>query len=80
MEDIDVPLHRVCVESDLVSGEVSVGVRPGFPIKGIAFLMGNDLAGGKVLVKTEVTPIPVRQVPDELAHKFPKVFTACAVT
>lgn len=43
MEDIDVPLHRVCVESDLVSGEVSVGVRPGFPTKGIAFLMGNDL-------------------------------------
>lgn len=44
------PLHKILVESDLVSGEETVGVRPGFPIQGVALLMGNDLAGRKVLV------------------------------
>lgn len=38
------------------------------------------LAGGKVLVTPEVTPVPVRHSPDYLAVKFPKVFAACAVT
>lgn len=69
MKDIGVPLHKIFVESDLVSAEVTVGVHPGFPIKGVSFLMGNDLAGGKVLVTPEVTPIPVRQSPDEPAEK-----------
>lgn len=80
MKNTGVPLHRVCVQSDLVSGEVNVGMCPCFPIQGVSFLVGNDLAAGKVLVTPEVTPVPVRQFPDELAVKFPKVFTACAVT
>ena len=57
MENIGVPLHKILVESDLVSGE---GERPGFLIKEVAFLMGNDLAGGKVLVTPEVMPVLVR--------------------
>ena len=44
-----------------------MGVLPGFPLQRAAFLMGNDLAGGKVLVMPEVTSIPGRQSPDELA-------------
>lgn len=80
MKDIGVLLHKVCVKSDLVSGEVNVEVHPRFPIQGVSFLLGNDLAGGKVLVTPEVTPVPVRQSPDELAERFPKVFAACAVT
>lgn len=39
--------------------------------------MANDLAEGKVLVTPEMTPISVKQSPDELAQKFPKVFTSC---
>lgn len=81
MKDIGVPLHKIFLESDLVSGEVTVGVCPDFLIKGVSFLMGNDLARGKVLVgHNPVTPIPVRQSPDELAENFPKVFAACAVS
>lgn len=80
MEDLGVPLHRVHLRSDLLSGEVTVGVRPAFPVQGVAFLMGNDLAGGKVLVTPGMTPVPVSQSPDELARKFPTVFAACAVT
>lgn len=80
MENMGVLLHKILIESDLVSGEVAVGVRSGFPFQGVAFLMGNDLAGGKVLVTPEVTPVPGRQSPDELAQKFPKVFAVGAVT
>lgn len=68
MKDIGVPSHKILEESDLVSGEVPVGARPGFLIKGVSFLMGNELARGKVLVTPEVTPISVRQSPDELAE------------
>lgn len=81
MQDIGVPLHRIVIHSDLWSGDAIVGVRPGFPISGVSVIMGNDLAGGKVLVTPEVTPVPVlRTGPDELAGKFPEVFTSCAVT
>ena len=49
MEIINVPLHKVNLKSDLVSGTVTVGVRPQLPVKGVSMLLGNDLAGGKVL-------------------------------
>lgn len=80
MENIGVPLHKILVEPDLVSGEVTVVVCPGFLVQGVAFLMGEDLACGKVLVISEVAPVPGRQSPDELAQKFPKVFSVGAVT
>ena len=81
MQDIGVPLHKITIQSDLWSGDAVVGVRPRFPISGVSVIMGNDLAGGRVLVTPEVTPVPVlRTDPDELAERFPKVFTSCAVT
>lgn len=40
-------------------GPVPVGVCLCFPIKGVDFILGNDLAGGKILVMPEVTAIPV---------------------
>ena len=72
MNDIGVPLHTVSVESALVSGKVAVGVCPEIPLKGVSFLMGNDLAGGKVLVTPDVTPVSVRQFPDALAQGYPR--------
>lgn len=81
MQDIGVPLHRIMIESDLWSGDAVVGARPGFPISGVSVIMGNDLAGGRVLVTPEVTPVPVVcNRPDELAREYPNVFTSCAVT
>lgn len=41
------PLHKVILESDLVSGTVELGVRDELPA-GISILLGNDLAGSKV--------------------------------
>ena len=43
---LKVPLHKVYLRYNL-SGVVTVNVRATLPIQGIAFIMGNDLAGGK---------------------------------
>jgi len=43
---LKVPLHKVYLRSNLVLGEVTVSIRPTLPIQGIAFILGNDLAGG----------------------------------
>ena len=45
---IRVPLHRVFLKSNLVSGFVTVGVRPTLPLEGVDFILGNDLAGSRV--------------------------------
>ena len=48
MDIISVPLHRIHLKSDLISGTVIVGVRPELPVKGVSMLLGNDLVVGKV--------------------------------
>ena len=48
---VNVPLHNIYLSSDLVTGPVAVGIRPYLPFKGIHLLLGNDLAGDKVVVK-----------------------------
>ena len=45
---MSVPLHKVYLHSDLVTGPVTVGVLPTLPVRGVSFILGNDLAGGKV--------------------------------
>lgn len=41
------PVHRVYVQSELISGYFPVSAGPKLPIGGIDFPMGNDIAGGK---------------------------------
>jgi len=78
---VNAPLHNVTLKSALVSDNVVVGVCSHIPIKGVSFILGNDLAGGRVLATPEVIPIPaVSEVPNELAQKHPGVFPVCAVT
>ncbi|KAK7926273.1 hypothetical protein WMY93_008583 [Mugilogobius chulae] len=68
------------LESDLVTGPVAVASCATFPISGVDFILGNDLAGGRILVTPDVTAVPVPKNPDELEEKFPSVFPVCAVT
>ncbi|XDV29315.1 hypothetical protein PO909_032452 [Leuciscus waleckii] len=82
---LDVPLHCVRLDSDLVCGDVIVGVQDYLPIPGVTFLLGNDLAGGNVWnrgdVPPEVVSVPlIQKSPDECAQKFPEVFPASVVT
>ncbi|XP_047454139.1 uncharacterized protein LOC125016018 [Mugil cephalus] len=78
---IPAPLHRIHVQSDLATGYFHVGVRPCFPISGVDFIMGNDIAGGKVYPVPKVVAEPIPETyPDELAEKHPDVFMVSVLT
>ena len=62
MDVISVPLYKVHLKSDLVSGTGIVGVRPELPVKVVSLLLGNNLAGGKVLTEPIVTREPRTEV------------------
>ena len=69
---MNVPLHKVNLVSDLVTGSVVVGSRPTLPIKGVSLLLGNNLAGGKVVADPKVTSKPITLVSTE---KLEEVFS-----
>ena len=77
---VNIPLHKVNLVSDLVTDSV-VGTRPTLPIKGVSLLLGNDLAGGKVVADPKVTSKPITLVSTEkLEEVIPGIFPSCAVT
>ena len=75
---LKVPLHTVYIQSDLVSGCFRVAVRPQLPMEGFSLLIGNDLAGGKVLPLPEVVSKPL--TPAEVDYSASEVFPVCVVT
>ena len=78
MDIISVPLHRINLKSDLISGTVIVGVRPELPVKDVSMLLGNDLAGGKVLPQPIVTHDPCTEADND--DESSVIFPACTVT
>ena len=78
---VNVPLHNIYLSSDLVTGLMAVGVRPSLPFKGVHLLLGNDLAGDKVVVNPLLTNIPcIDQPPDPIEQEIPDLYPSCAVT
>ena len=45
---VSVPPHNIYLQCDLVVGPVTVGIQPSIPVKGIALVLGNDLACQKL--------------------------------
>uniref|UniRef100_UPI0035900FA8 uncharacterized protein n=1 Tax=Myxine glutinosa TaxID=7769 RepID=UPI0035900FA8 len=45
---VSAPLHVIHLESDLMSGPVTVGLQATLPVEGVSVIIGNDLAGGKI--------------------------------
>jgi hypothetical protein len=43
-----IPLHNLKLQSDLVTGDVSLGIIESLHFDGIHLILGNDLAGDKV--------------------------------
>ena len=65
----------------LVTGLVAVGIRPSLLFKGVHLLLGNDLAGDKVVVPPLLTSTPcVDQPPDPIEQVIPDLYPSCAVT
>ena len=78
---VNVPLHNIYLSSDLVKGPVAVGIRQTLPFKGIHLLLGNDLAGDKVVVNPLVTDTPcIDQSADPIEQELPDLYPSCAVT
>ena len=78
---VNVPLHKVNLVSDLVTGSVVVGTRPTLHIKGVSLLLGNDLVGGKVVADPKVTSKPITLVNTEkLEEGIPGILPSCPVT
>ena len=77
---INVPLHCVYLKSDLVTGPVTIGVRPELPVEGVSLILGNDLAGEKVrvdpLVSSTPSQVDAETVDSNVVFKYP----SCAVT
>ncbi|XP_072906751.1 uncharacterized protein [Hemitrygon akajei] len=72
-----VPLHKIIMNCELVSGPVEMGVRSEFPRTDADVLLGNDLASGKVWSAMTLTKQPVSVEAPPLDSK---IYPACAVT
>ena len=78
---LEVPLHEVNIKSSLINGNIVIGMRPSLPVEGISLILGNDLAGEKVMVDPRVVEKPRDDKRTEkLAEKFPGIFPASVVT
>ena len=78
---LEVPLHEVNIKSSLINGNIVIGTRPSLPVEGISLILGNDLAGERVMVDPRVVEKPRDDEKTErLAEKFPGIFPASVVT
>ena len=78
---LEVPLHEVNIKSSLINGNIVIGMRPSLPVEGILIILGNDLAGEKVMVDPRVVEKPRDDEKTErLAEKFSGIFPASVVT
>ena len=78
---LEVPLHEVNIKSSLINGKIVIGMRPSLPVEGISLILGNDLAGERVMVDPRVVEKPRDDEKTErLAEKFPGIFPASVVT
>ncbi len=78
---VKVPLHQVHLLSKLCTGFVKVGIRDCLLVNGVEFILGNDLAGGKVFPMLEVFDKPIlSDHTDELSEMYPETFSAYVVT
>ena len=68
---VNAPLHFVYLNSNLVNGALTVGIRPTIPVEGISLTLGNDLVGSKVMNDP---------YPEQIVDNCDDIFPVCAVT
>lgn len=74
------PVHRIHIQSSLVTGFFPVAVCNELPVSGIALLMGNDIASGRVTPTLHVLDHPQCYGIPTSGQTPPNVFPACAIT
>jgi hypothetical protein len=76
-----IPLHVINLKCGLVAGPVSVGIVSKIPVEGVSLLLGNDLAGDKVMMNPCMCKTPViNEGTKVLEIENPGLFPACVVT
>ena len=80
-EVISIPLHIVNLHTELVSGPVMVGAMTSLPVEGISLILGNDLAGNRVMTDPCMCSTPRLSTESEESElQRSGVFPSCAVT
>ena len=85
MSIISVPLHKVFLRCSLKTGPVVIGVWSSLPVREITVLLGNllgnYLAGGRVIANPKVSDKPQMLADDDgITKHLSELFPACAVT
>ena len=76
-----VPLQEVSLSSRLKTGPVVVGIVPCLPVKGVIFILGNDIAGDRIEPLPYVSNLPImREETERLADDIPGIFPSCVLT
>lgn len=80
LQTLSVPLHKFSLQSQLVNGEVIMGVRPSLPVEGVDIILGNNLAGESVW--PVMTPAPIVTTSSVLDQECCKLSedVSCVVT
>ena len=73
------PLHQVYISSSHVNGPVTVGITSSLQIDEIDFLLGNDLAGGKVVANSLVTDMARASIKRAMTHRQFKWLSFCSI-
>ena len=68
-------------KANLVPGPVMMGIRPSLPIQGVSLILGNNLAGERVMVNPCAPVNPqLNIIPKEIKLHVPGVSLSCAIT
>ena len=83
-ETMPIPLYKVALQSGLLSPNpqiVIIGVTEKLPVAGVEILIGNDLAGPRVVSEPILSSTPVCSASTEMLEKeFQDCFPSCVVT
>ena len=79
-----VPVHKMSLTSELVNGEVRMGVRPELPVAGVDIILGNDLCGERIWAD-QIPNVITRKWPGDVQQQESEsdgavVYPVCAVT
>ena len=80
-EVISIPLHIVSLHTEMVLGPVMVGAMTSLPVEGISLILGNDLAGNRVITDPCMCSTPRLSTESEESElQRSGVFPSCAIT
>lgn len=75
------PLCRLYLKAGIISQVVTVAVQDSLPVEGVTFLLGNDIAGCRIIPDPVVCSNPLTFDPAvKLTEQNPGLFPSCIVT